>query len=74
MDTNNSRILRSMALIENALSYLEFVPLKEQNIKHAKTALRGAKTLLKNSKTDLRFLAIEQDIEILKKAILKEVV
>ena len=73
MDTNNSRILRSMSLIDNALSSLEIVPLKEFNIKNAKTALRGAKTLLKNSKTDLRFLAIEQDIEILKKAVLKEV-
>ena len=60
-----------MILIDNAISYLEYIPLKESNIKSAKTALRGAKTLLKNSKTDLRFLAIEQDIEFLKKSILK---
>jgi len=72
MDTNNTRILKSISLIENALSQLEVIPLKEWNIKQAKTALRWARTLLKNSKTDLRILAIEQDIELLKKSIVNK--
>lgn len=68
---NDTRIITAISSLNNALDYLDHHPLTSFAIKSAKTSIRKAQTLLRNTRTDFRFNKIEQDIEILKELALK---
>ena len=69
---NDTRIIKAIAFLDNAIDMLSVVDLKQFHIKSAKTSIRNANTLLRNTKLDVRLLNIEKDIELLKNLVLKK--
>jgi len=68
---NDTRIVKAISYLENAIYQLEIKPLRKRNIKQSKTAIRNAITLMRNTKSDLRIINIEREINLIKDYILK---
>ena len=69
---NDTRLVKAVSYLDNALSSLKVIPLSEFNIKSAKTSVRNARTLIRNTKSDMRIGNIEREIELIKEYILKK--
>jgi hypothetical protein len=66
---NDTRIVKAVAYIENAVGQMHVLPFRDFNRKQAISALRNAKTLLRNTKSDLRMEKIEREMELLKELV-----
>lgn len=63
---NDQRIITAISRLESAISSLEVLPLTAFQIKKAKSSVKSAITLLRNTKSNIRLEKIEMDIELLK--------
>lgn len=68
---NDTRIIKAISYLDGALSMLGTMPLKAFHIKQTRTRIRHAMTLLRNTKSDMRMINIEKDINLLKDLIIK---
>ena len=69
---NDTRIIKAVAYLDNALYQLDINPIRSGNLKFARTAIRTAQTLLRNTKTDIRMHNLEKEIELVKELVLKK--
>lgn len=63
---NNSRLRKAMSYLNNAISNLDANPMTNFCIKSAKMSIRNAKRLIKNTKSDMRIVKIERELQLIK--------
>lgn len=68
---NETRLVKAVSYLDDALRRLTTVPLNEFQIKTARTSIRNAMTLIRNTKSDFRFLDIEKRLALLEHYIIE---